>query len=74
MITSDKNDDCLVLFSLTYKGETSYTQTNLVRNNSPSECQCAELPTEEYLALTSMLEGLVILKRNSEYMDEDRQH
>ena len=32
----------------------------------------AELATEEYLALASVLEGFVILKRNPEYMDEDR--
>lgn len=31
----------------------------------------AELATEEYLSLSSVLEGLVILKRNPEYMDED---
>jgi len=31
----------------------------------------AELATEEYLSLASVLEGLVILKRNPEYMDED---
>ena len=32
----------------------------------------AELATEEYLSLASVLEGFVILKRNPEYMDEDR--
>ena len=31
----------------------------------------AELATEEYLALASVLEGFVILKRNPEYMDEE---
>jgi 26S proteasome regulatory subunit N1 len=34
----------------------------------------AELATEEYLSLASVLEGFVILKRNPEYMDEDRPH
>jgi 26S proteasome regulatory subunit N1 len=32
----------------------------------------AELATEEYIPLTSVLEGFVILRRNPEYMDEDR--
>jgi 26S proteasome regulatory subunit N1 len=32
----------------------------------------AELATEEYLSLAGVLEGFVILKRNPEYMDEDR--
>ena len=32
----------------------------------------AELATEEYLPLSNILEGFVILKRNPEYMDEDR--
>ena len=31
----------------------------------------AELATEEYLPLATVLEGFVILKRNPEYMDED---
>src|ERR1700737_2759668 len=34
----------------------------------------AELATEEFLSLASVLEGFVILKRNPEYMDEDRTH
>jgi 26S proteasome regulatory subunit N1 len=34
----------------------------------------AELATEEYLSLAGILEGFVILKRNPEYMDEDRPH
>ncbi|KAJ3102654.1 proteasome regulatory particle base subunit [Phlyctochytrium planicorne] len=32
----------------------------------------AELATEEYLPLTSVLEGFVILKKNPEWMDEDK--
>ncbi|KAJ3191838.1 26S proteasome non-ATPase regulatory subunit 2 B, partial [Dinochytrium kinnereticum] len=33
----------------------------------------AELATEEYLPLTSVLEGFVILKKNPEWMDEDKE-
>ncbi|KAI8852143.1 hypothetical protein BC829DRAFT_385239 [Chytridium lagenaria] len=32
----------------------------------------AELATEEYVPLTSVLEGFVILKKNPDYMDEDK--
>jgi 26S proteasome regulatory subunit N1 len=32
----------------------------------------AELATEEYISLSNVLEGFVILKRNPEYMDEDK--
>lgn len=32
----------------------------------------AELATEEYLPLVSVLEGFVILKKNPEYMEEDK--
>jgi 26S proteasome regulatory subunit N1 len=32
----------------------------------------AELATEEYIPLASVLEGFVILKRNPEYMEEDK--
>lgn len=31
----------------------------------------AELATEQYLSLTPVLEGIVILKKNPEWMDED---
>ncbi len=31
----------------------------------------AELATEQYLSLTPILEGLVILKKNPEWMEED---
>lgn len=32
----------------------------------------AELATEEFLPLSSVLEGFVILKKNPEWMDEDK--
>ena len=32
----------------------------------------AELATEEYVPYASVLEGFVILKRNPEYMEEDK--
>jgi 26S proteasome regulatory subunit N1 len=32
----------------------------------------AELATEEYLSLVKVLEGFVILKKNPEWMDEDK--
>lgn len=33
----------------------------------------AELATEEYISLTPVLEGLVILKKNPDWMDEDQE-
>jgi 26S proteasome regulatory subunit N1 len=34
----------------------------------------AELGTEQYLSLTPVLEGLVILKKNPEWMEEDEEN